>query len=474
MSNPIKSIYDSTFVSGLDVPMHKPQILNTMYKKYGSQGLAYLTLRSLGFESPVAGDTFSHFEEDMWHDIFKQEASTNVVDPTAGLPITLTLDASKLDADNNYYIRVHDVITFPNETQAWVESVTVTPNGLGAGVDRVVVVARPLDILDTCGAVAGGTELIITSGLFSEGSGFPEAAAAGYEEYENDCQIIKERIGATGSELVNETYIEVYNQAGEYQGIYRNGQAQMDYRLLTKIDGMFWLGKRVDNTANRAKDPVSGYAYKGSEGLIPFLRRKGNVNPYTVGAYSLDEMDSYDLTFEKNFIPTDIPIWTPLAAQLYQEMENVMVTYLADTNINYARQAVNDMLFKGNEALGVSVNFKYLQKSSRTFLFHKLSGFSNPKTYGAIGYDFEKMGFMIPLELRRDPVSKGDIPSIGMRYRAMGAYNRRMITSKLSGIGANMGREIPVHEIDKTDSYQMAHMGNEFFGGNRMILIDPA
>lgn len=464
--NAISTIYDSTFVSSFD--LHKPQILNTLFKKYGAQGIAYLTIRSLGFETPVMGDTYGHHEEDLWHDIFKQDSAIDVGNPGAGNAITLTLDSTKIDSNNKYYPRLRDVITFPNETQGWIQTIT----DAGGGV--ITFSVKPLDIASTCGAVARGTELIITSGLFSEGSGFPDPAAAGYEYYDNDAQIIKETIGVTGSELVNETYIDVFNEAGEKQGVYRAGQAQLDYRMLTKIDGMFWLGQRVDNTANRAVDPDSGYVYKGSEGLIPYLRRKGNVNPYTVGAFSVDEFDSYDLTLEKNFVATDIPLWTPLAAQLYQEIENTLVTYFADTNITYARQAVNDMLFKSNEALGASINFKYLQKSSRTYLFHKLSGFSNPKTFGAVGYDFEKMGFVIPLETRRDPKSKNDIPSIGTRYRAMGAYNRRMITDTLSGIGATPAGGRPINTIDKSNTYQMFHGGNEFFGGNRMILVDPA
>lgn len=470
--NAIQKVYASTFVSSLD--MMKPQVLNTLFKKYGSQGLAYLMVRSLGFERPVAGDLYSHFEEDMYHDSIKQEASTAVADPGAGNDITLTLDATKLSSENEYYVRRNDVVTFKNEAQGWVETITVTTGGLGGGVDKVDLLVRPFDLTSTLGAVAAGEELAITSNVWPEGSGFPEALASGYEKYENEAQIIKEHIGATGTQLVTETYIDYFNEAGEYQGVYRAGQAQLDYRILEKIDGAFFLGRRIDNTGNRAVNTKdSKYPKKGTEGLIPFLRRKGNVNPYTVGAYSVDEFDSYDLTLEKNFVPTDIPLWFPQAINLYQEVENELVTYLADTNIQYARQAVNDMLFKSDESLGVSLNFKYLQKSGRTYLFHKLSGFSNSKTYGISSYDFQKMGFIIPVEKRKDPKTKDDIPSMGIRYRAMGAYNRRMITDTLKGIGAN-GGSIPVNEIDETNTFQMAHLGAEFFGGNRMILVDPS
>ncbi len=471
MAAPVSVITDSTFVSNLD--LHKPQILNTMFSAYGDQGFAYLMMRSLGFEKPVAGDTYGHFEEDLYHSTCKQESSTSVGDPGAGNDITLTLDASKLDSDNNYYIRVGDVITFPNETQGHVRTITVTAGGLGGGVDQVVVVVRPNKATKTTGAVAGGTELIITSGMFTEGDDMPNPVTSGVYYYDNDAQIIKESIGVTGTELANETWIESYNAAGEFQGYYRKGQKEIDYRMMLKIDGMFWLGERVDTTAGRAVKTSTGYAHKGSEGIIPFIRRKGNVNPYTVGAYSVDEFDSYALTFEKNFVSTNVPIWMPMGTSLNIEVENELKDYFDNTNISYAKQTVNSTLFKGDEALGATVNFKYFTKANRTYLFTNLPGFGNPTTYGVTGYDFQKMGFAIPLETRREPTTGNDISSIGMRYRAMGRLNRRMITDTLSGIGATMtGR--PVHTVDKSNTYAMAHMGTEFFGGNRFILIDPS
>jgi hypothetical protein len=49
-----------------------------------------------------------------------------------------------------------------------------------------------------------------------------------------------------------------------------------------------------------------------------------------------------------------------------------------------------------------------------------------------------------------------------------------MITAPIHGIGATPAGGIPVSTVDKSNTYQMAHMGNEFFGLNRMIILDPA
>jgi hypothetical protein len=466
--NAVTHITDSTFVSNLD--LHKPEILNKMFLSKGTQGIGYLLTRSLGFETPVAADDYSHFEKDESHDSIKINAGVGPGAP--GVSVNFVLDADSLDADNNYYPRLYDWVLFPNEVVGWIRSITVVAGGLGLGVDEVTLEIRPNDILDAIPAVLADAYLPIVSSSFSEASGMPLPAITSAWKYTNTAQIIKEAIGATGTELVNQTWIDLYNEAGEFQGYYRTGQADLDYRMLTKIDGMFWFGKKIDNTAGRALDAVSGYPIKGSEGLFPAIRRLGHVNGYVPGAFAVGKFDEYDRILTQEYIPSDIPIWMPMGLYLYQEIENELVTYFANTNIQFAKQTVNDKLFKSNESLAASVNFKYLTKSDRTWLFNKMNGWSNPKTYGITGYDVEYQGLCIPLDKKKDPKSSEDIPSIGTRYRAMGRYNRRSITDTLSGIGAAGGR-IPVDTIDRTNTYQLAHMGNHFMGLNRFILIDP-
>ena len=459
---PIGTIYDSTFISNLDLV--KPQVWPSLFKRYGDQGSAYMMTRMLGFERPVMGDTYGHFEEDLFHQTFLQADATDVgVAAAAGDSITLTLATTRNRTEA--YVRVGDIILFPDESQGFVTAynpdngqTTVKPNGL---------YKLP--------AVSGGDELAIVSGVFPEGSGMPDPAASGVTYFDNDAQIIKESIGATGSQLVTETWIPIFNEAGAFQGYYRSGQDQIDYRMLLKIYGIFWTGKRIDNTAGRAvNSALSKYPNKASEGLIPSIRSHGNTHDYETGLFEMSDFDDMDVYLEKEFVGTDVPLWMPMGLTLHQEVENLLVDYLANTNIDYARKSVNQKLFKGDETMGVSVGFTYLQKSGRTFLLHRMGGFSNLKTFGLAGYPYEKMGVVIPLDKGRDPRTKEDIGSIGTRYRAMGAYNRRAITAPLHGIGATPPGGIPVNTVDSTNTYQMAHIGNEFFGLNRMILIDPS
>lgn len=468
--NAVAQITDSDLISTLDIAL--PQYaMNTLFLKHGSQGLAYLMTRSLGFEKEVKADTYGHFEKDDSYENFTVNGT--VGDPGAGNSITIVLSPSSLDSNNKYFPRENDEVMYKNEVVGWITDITVTVDGLGAGINQVALTIMPNDITDSIGTVTAGDTVIIISATFTEGSGMPDEVVSGTTKYTNEAQIIKENIGATGTALTTETYIKQLNEAGEYLGYYNPAYFDLDYRMMTKIDGMFWFSKRISTTAGRALNATTGYVHKATEGLVPAIRRLGNVNTYTVGAYAISKFNEYERVLAKEYVPSTTPVWTALGLYLYQEVEDKLVTYFANTNIEYTRKVVNDMLFNKNESLGASVNFKYLTKSGRTFLFHKLDGFSNPKTYGSTGYDMQKMGVICPLDKSKDPKTNESIPSIGVRYRAMGGYNRRMITSTLSGIGASYKRQ-PVTTIDKTNTYQFAHMGTEFYGINRFILIDNA
>jgi len=66
----IAAIYASDIISNFD--LHKPEILNTLFNRFGDQGASYFQLiRSIGFEKPVANDTYGHFEDNHIHEIRK-------------------------------------------------------------------------------------------------------------------------------------------------------------------------------------------------------------------------------------------------------------------------------------------------------------------------------------------------------------------------------------------------------------------
>jgi hypothetical protein len=127
-------------------------------------------------------------------------------------------------------------------------------------------------------------------------------------------------------------------------------------------------------------------------------------------------------------------------------------------------------LFKNNEALSVSVNFAYLTKSERTYLFKRMGVFNNKKLAGAEGYNAENLGVFMPINAKKDPKSGNMVDSIGTRYRALGQYNRRMEVWQDGAAGPGL----KIGQVDKKYTYQRCHVGAHFRGGNQFVLLEAS
>lgn len=454
----IAQIYASDIISGFD--LHKPEVHNVLFRRRGDQGLStFQLIRSLGFEKSVASDSWKHYEDNHIHEVIHVKA--DVAAPAAGEPIQFTLAADDLDANNNFYLRENDRIMFPNEVIGHVLDIDVSVPA------APVVTVEPADSAETIPALTEGETLAIITDAWAEGTGQPGGALSGTWEYDNDAQIIKESIGFTGTEMVNQSWVNVTSNGQQLVGYYMKGQIDVDYRIALKIDGAILWEKRTTNTGITGTG-VDGRArqVKTTEGLIPYTRRVGNEQTYTSGAFDVDEFNEMDNTLDREFAGNYI--MGLLGITLHQNIEDSLKTYFANTNISFARQTTNDALFNKNESLGASVNFTYLTKSERTFLMKRMGSFSNSKVAGATGYNGPKMGLWMPINKSKDPVSGDMVPSIGIRYRALGKYSRRMEVWQVGGAGEGL----KVTEFDSRNTYLRCHIGTEFFGGNRFILME--
>lgn len=451
----ISQIYASDIVSGFDI--HKPEKLNVLFSRYGDQGASYFQLiRSMGFEQPVANDTYGHYEENHIHTTI--HARDAVAVSAAGAVCLITLDPQDLDANNNFYARRWDVIMFPNEVMGQIISIDKTTVPAAP-----VLSVQPVNQADNIPAITAGETLSIRTSAFSEGSGQPDSALSGTWEYDNDAQIIKESIGYTGTEMVNQDWFDVTSKGQSIPAFYFKGQIDIDYRMALKIDGALLWGRRGDGSII---DAATGRPIKFTEGMIPYARRVGNEQTYTAGAFTVDEFDTMANTLDQNFAGNYILGLTGL--KLTQDIENALKTYFTNTNIVFAKEAVNDVLFHRNEALSASVNFTYLTKSERTFMFKTMGVFNNPQIDGASGYSANKLGLFFPVNKKKDPVSGNMVDSVGTRYRALGKYSRRMEVWKVGGAGEGL----KVTEFDKVNTYQRCHVGAHFRGGNQFVLLE--
>ncbi len=452
----VQAIFASELITTFDID--KPEILNALFERYGDQGLGFFRItESLGFKTPVAQDSFSHHEENWRHETFH---SLNAIPaPGPGNNLVLTLTPSDLDSFNNFYPRRWFIAMTKNRIVGSIISINT------AAPAAPILTIRPNEVTDDFGAIAAGEELIIASNAFSEGSGQPDGVVTGTFKYTNDVQIIKETMEATGTEMTNQKWFKVLKPSGKgIPAYYLKGQMDTDYRMNLAIDGALLFQKRTTNTIT---DPVTGRPIKTTEGLIPFIERLGQQVNYVPGLYSVQKFDQMTKILDKEFAGKYV--MAAFGIDLNIEVENVLVDYFKDTNINYVVDAAVAGIFKGNKGLAMSVGFKYLFKGQRTYCFKQFGIFSHKKLYGATGFTTPGLGVVLPIGRRKDKLTRDMVPTFGTRYKKLGNYSRMMEVWNVSGAGPGL----KVTQFDVHNNYQRCHMGFHGIAGNQMILLNP-
>lgn len=454
--NSIQEVYASEVISTFDID--KPEVLNALFESKGDQGLGFFRIsESIGFKTPVAQDTYRHYEENWRHETF--HALNAVPAPGPGNNLVVTLSPSDLDANNAFYPRQWFIAMTKNRVVGSIIDInTAVPSA-------PVLTIRPSEVTDDFGAVAAGEEIIIASSAFSEGSGQPGGVVTGAYKYTNDLQIIKETLEATGTEMTNQKWFKVVKPSGKnITAYYLKGQMDTDYRMNLAIDGALLFGKRTTNTTT---DTTTNRPIKTTEGLVPWLERLGQQINYVPGLYSVQKFDQMAKVLDKQFAGKNILVMPGIDLNI--EIENTLVDYFKDTNINYVTERATKQLFGGNKGLAMSVGFKYLMKAQRTFAFKQMGVFSHPKLYGADGFKTPGLGVVLPIGRRKDKLTQNMIPTFGCRYKKLGNYSRMMEVWNVSGAGPGL----KVTQFDTHNHFLRCHMGFHGIAGNQGILLNP-
>lgn len=447
----ISALFTSDIISLLDV--HKPEVRKELVNRRGDMKSSYfLNIQNMGFEEAVASDTYSHFEDDWYH--VQIHVRANVAQPAVGDPISFVLDTTDLDASNRFYVQERDILLFSNEVPGIVTDIDVSAPA------APVVTCEPLDSTDRFPALTAGDDLSIVTDAFAERSNQPTSRLSGVIEYENDAQIIKTTVGASGTELATQTWLQL--KGIDNAPYYSKAMLELDYRHTLAIDGAMLVSKRTTNTG--ALDSYTGTAVKTTEGLFPYISRVGIEYNYTPATFDTDDFDAMVRQLDaENAGPVSMA-W--LGIQLHQTVENAMVDYFgtASTSNPY----ITDTVFGGNKAQEATVNYTSFTKSDRTWMFKRFGNLSNPKTYGGDAYDFPQQGAVFSLDSTYDKKNTSrKLNCVGTRYRAFGDYNRR---TRLWRDGAAV---VKIGDIDQDLTYQLSHIGAEYSMGNKMIRMMP-
>lgn len=455
----------------------KPEVRAQLFRIRGNQGMNFFAiLESLGYSRGVTQNKSRQYEEDWIHQTIHLGNSMSATGNPNEYSFDLSAVAPNIDyleqnvtspyntnAQYVFPIKQWDLITLPeNNAKLIVTGVSIAGSACTVTVKHINPTVGPF----TLGNYVAGVELIITGNAFSEGSdqndGMVNKPLIDYSY----TQIIKSTFKFTGSQAVSQPWFKEYSDGRGIMAYYIVGQENTEYEHALAIDAALLFGALteisvVDSTTN---EPI-----QTTEGIDPYIKRKGNSIPYVPGTFNVPLFDYMDKLLEQEGAPQWMGAF--LGTDLDNEKDNVLKAYFQNTMQDYQAQRAQADLFGDNPGLSMAVNFRYLQKGYRTWCFTRMPQFNMAKLWGAAGYNTTKLGLFWPLSTKPDKNNPGNrIPYMGMIYRALGNYSRK--SEVFSLLGAGPGQKVTSQDVNKL--VMRSDIGAEHCGGNQMIRLYAA
>ena len=452
---PVQGIHADAYLSALDI--NEPDNLRVLMERRGDQwaGSATKIVQSLGFERPASNETVNHWEDDSYMRPVKIGATVSAGQGGSGAAFDITLAAGEVFTDGNsgkhIFPRVGDVLMFPNVTGAAKDRLAIV-TAINAATPKITV--KFLQAAWTTSAMSSGAYLVLTTAAFSAGTGQPTSTIRNTRKKSAKLQIIKETWTGEGSEMTNGKWFKTTSGGKDISLFYAYGMEQVDYLHLMKTDGALLFGQETDNTIT---DPT-GYSsnpISTTEGAFPKVRTEGNTLEYPRGAFSIADFNEASQYCVNEKTGNAMMVWH--GHKLGIELEDLLINYTSDTNINYVVGETN-----GKKML--EFGFHSIKKAGITWVFRELDLLNNPEQFGVTGFeDKQHQAIVFPIAMERmyanvERSSSRMAPLFGMRYKALGPYNRRMQVWEVGGTGHTPAARM-ITEYDTTNLYSRSHIG---------------
>lgn len=459
------SILSSSVLTGLD--LFKPEHNARLFRPYGDQGASwFITLQILGSETPVASEDYHSWEEGRIHESFKIRA--NVADPGAGNDLVIVVAVANVTADNKFYPQVGDDIKLANQVSGYIRSIDVsTP----ANPTLTIAVKSATE---TFGAVTAGDDVVIYSNSWGEAGDQPVSRVSKPTKRTGHLTLIKTRLSASGSEMANDVWVNVVDNKG-FQGWYnKTRDIDLSFRHNLAISHKLLVDELVTNTTkvvDASSTAGSAVAY-GTEGLITAMDARAIPYVKASGALVMDDFYAMNLALTKQHNGSDV-----IGLCGNKRMQNVIKILFAanyNTGVDWTK-ATMDSGIVGDEgdarARAMAIDVKTLDIDGRRWHFKNMNEFNNPETLGIDSFPYRDMMAVVPTGKVPDAKSRSLIPYSGVRYKALGNYNRRL---QIWTGGASGKDGVFVGSLDVRHDDMRSHLGTEHVCLNKYLLVKTA
>jgi len=460
--------------------IYRPEVATEYYRIFGDQWkTSFDNLRSLGMVFPVAQETRHTYSEQLIHqNIHVGTGGISLISAPAGTYSFLLGDSSPNNdflassgsapySSATYYspAAINQVISFPGEDGASPVNFTIYNITGTAPALTCFIQQSDLSQTFTYTNYPAGTAIAITSNSWAEGTGQPSALVSKpYEDLEY-AQIIKTTSKTTGSTMTNQLWFNTYSDSlGNIIGYQTINQRNAEYEHSLAICGALWVGRPASNavfTQGNAEPNLQ------TEGLIPYLERRGTTLNYASGGFSIGMFDTFDAILTRNYAPAYIQGY--LGRELSNEKDNVLKSYFQGNNMMAYddKKTVSD-IFNNDEGLAMTVDFTQFKKGSRTYLMSNVPEWNHPTFLGTTGMRFGGLGVFTPMGKVKDTKTGNALPYFGMGYKAMGGYSRLAEVWATSGAGT----EMKVITEDYQQINHRSHIMACHVAGNQGIILN--
>ena len=356
--------------------------------------------------------------------------------------------------------RVNDLILLPGGKLA-----RITVKNVSTDPHRYTIV--PLDAtVDLDDYVTAAESYSIVTNAWAPGSGLPEGLLPKTFRYTNKFQIVKEALAITGTELTNETFVQVAGTQGSV--VHIMDQDMMDRFDRSRSGALLW-GEENDNNVDTTT--IVGYDVDISwtEGFMAFQAGNSYQLDYNPAAFTVDEFDEIAATLERENLGTRSVL--SLQGNQYQYLLQAALEDKYDQSLSSTliAQGMTDYNLSLDEWQPVITNqdwiawlgFQGIRRSNFLFHFRMMHEFVSPDGGGADAYSYPFDAIYLPLSKSRDRQSGVQRTSIGYEWKQLGGYSRKAVYGKMDGAGvAGSGgfSAMAVNEYDWQRGYALCEI----------------
>lgn len=403
-------------------------------------------LRFMGFEKGCENPSTGHYETPWKEDLVTVDTIVTAAGG-AGNQMTISLPASAMYnnattvstvAQVASYPIVSDVIEFASGAQARVEEKITTTNP-----HRLVI--KPLmSTVNLDAVVTASNSYAIMYNLHQEGSGLPGMRAPRFVKYQNTFGIIKTRWSATGSEVTNKIYFKTPSGNEGAIDVFVKEDFMRDHERAR--DGMLLFGQQVNNLSALNSHIGIDVSISGTEGFVPFAKTSGTIDTYTLGSYSLTDLDAVAIILENERASESSNILAWDGPDVHRAREKALLDLLTNDLTPFVDRMVPgysgfDFNAIADSKAEYDKSFTFgimaVRTSGFNFAFKKLPVFADIRNAGAAAYKYKNTSIYCPIDMQVN--SKGEkMPLVGYEYKTNNkGYNRNLQFGRRAGVGAN-------------------------------------